>query len=235
MQGSKAAKLPQNKLLKRLLAQPKLPTAKKPSRKPIEDPAITERRKRETEFINLHSKVVQDDEFLASNLSLTKCKTVEPGRCLLVITNKILCSSGRFDLVSRYRLVLSGDGSYFIQAFYRTIQEGTVATPSSFQQLCEKIADQENYKLCPGLPMEEYNEYSKLLNHDEKRVVIVDAPVPHVESPRCHRLHMGTRHMTKAVRKDPELICQECVKLRGSLQRSTKRFSLTGSDTGYEL
>ncbi|XP_064383696.1 uncharacterized protein LOC135332250 [Halichondria panicea] len=235
MEGSKVAKRPQNKLLKRLLAQPKLPTAKKPPRKPIEDPAITERRKRETEFINLHSKVVHDDEYLASNLNLTECKTEEPERCLLVITNKTLCSSGKFHLVSRYRLVLSGDGSYFIQAFHRTIEEGTVATPSSFQQLCEKIADQENYKMCPGLPMEEYNEYSKVINHDETRVLSVDAPVPHVESPKCHHLHIGTRHMAKAVRKDPEMICQECIKLRGSLQRSVKRFSTTGSATGKEL
>ena len=71
-----------------------------------------------------------------------------------------------------------------VQALLRTVEEGTVATPGDFIALHENIADCRNYKFCPGIEINEYEQY-KVIRYNPKSVQIVDFPVKRIESTKC--------------------------------------------------
>ena len=55
-----------------------------------------------------------------------------------------------------------------MQALLRTVEEGTVATHGDFKTLCEKFADCRNYKFCPGIEINEYEQYKEVIRYDPK-------------------------------------------------------------------
>ena len=75
----------------------------------------------------------------------------------------------------------------FMQALLRTVEEGNVSTKEEFKELCEKIADSRNYKTCPGIQMEEYEQYKEVIRYDPKHVQVIDFPTRRIESEKCER------------------------------------------------
>ncbi len=114
-----------------------------------------------------------------------------------------------------------------VQALLRTVEEGTVTTPGDFKALCEKITDCRNYKICPGIEIEEYEQYKEVIRYDPKSVQIVDFPVKRIESTKCeHWFPLSQSHsVAKKKRETPEVLCHECVQLRRYLQESVRRLS----------
>ena len=108
----------------------------------------------------------------------------------------------------------------------QTVEEGNVSTKEEFKVLCEKIADSRNYKLCPGIQMEEYEQYKEVIRYDPKRVQILDFPVRHIESEKCERWFLlSQNNASKEKREASEVLCRECVQLRYYLQASVQRLS----------
>lgn len=69
----------------------------------------------------------------------------------------------------------------------------------------KKIADCRNYKFCPGIEINEYEQYKEVIRYDPKSVQIVDFPVKRIESTKCeHWFPLSQGHsVTKKKEGDP--------------------------------
>lgn len=75
------------------------------------------------DFVDSAIRDVCTDEDLSCLLNLTMCRSgsdPEIEKCLVVVTTKILYYHEPAKHISHLRLVLSGDGSYYIQVNYNT-------------------------------------------------------------------------------------------------------------------
>ena len=106
------------------------------------------------------------------------------------------------------------------------MEEGNVATPEEFVSLCEKIADNKNFKFCPGIDLEEYEQCKEMIKYDPKSVRVIDVPVKRISSSKCKLwYHTTGRGISKQKKEPSEMICSECGKLRHYLQATARRLS----------
>ena len=107
------------------------------------------------------------------------------------------------------------------------MEEGNVSTKEEFKVLCEKIADSRNYKLCPGIQVEEYEQYKEVIRYDPKPAQVIDFPARRIESEKCERWFLLSRsnNVSKDKREASEVPCRECAQLRYYLQASARRLS----------
>ena len=81
-----------------------------------ESSASIKRRKEEDEFVDSAIKAVCDDEGLSNLLNLVVFqRESDSEKRLVVVTTKMMCYYEPVKHMSRLRLVLSCDGSYYIQ------------------------------------------------------------------------------------------------------------------------
>lgn len=113
------------------------------------------------------------------------------------------------------------------QVLLQTVEEGNIASPEDFKVLCERVADSRNYKVCPGIEVEEYDQYKQVIGYDPKKVRIVDLPVKRIESTKCERwFPLSQSHgVTRKKRENPHVLCRECVQLQRYLRASVQRLS----------
>lgn len=121
------------KLLKRMLAQPTSSETPKRSdsapKRPVQpsenECSSTKRQKTEKDFVDSAIRAVSTDEYLSGVLNLALCQSgggSAEKQCLVVVTTKTLYYSEPAKHMSHLRLVLSGDGSYYIQVFNTKVQ-----------------------------------------------------------------------------------------------------------------
>lgn len=115
------------RLLERLLAQPTSSETPKRSgnapKRPIQlnvdehsSDTPLKRRKKKNDFLDSAVRAVTTDEKLSDLLNLDVCQSEgDPEESLVVVTTKILHYYEPAKHISRLRLVLSSNGSYYIQ------------------------------------------------------------------------------------------------------------------------
>ena len=105
------------------------------------------------------------------------------------------------------------------------MEKGNISTPQEFKQLCEKLIDPK-MKYCPGLQLEQYEEYKEIIRYDVKSVKFTDMPVKRIASTRCLMwFPLGRRGVKKEKEGESEVLCSECVRLRGYLRTTAQRLS----------
>lgn len=126
------------RLLIELLSQstgspPKATTSKQPAAQPsgvesvgghrsaqsrsVEDP---EARKKKLEFLRSAHEAVLKDQNLSKELNVSECHCSSTGEDLLTVTTKAVFHHEPALYVSRFKLVLTGDGNYNMQVFRST-------------------------------------------------------------------------------------------------------------------
>ena len=75
----------------------------------------------------------------------------------LVGTQKMLRLCPPAGMVSTARII-NDSGEYTFQVLMRTIEMGNISSVNDFLSVCEKISKSGNYKFCPGMNVEVFNE-----------------------------------------------------------------------------
>ena len=97
-----------------------------------------------------------------TDLSFVVCSGRNYGK-YLVGTQKLLRLCPPAGMVSAARIVVCDGGEYSIQVLLRTIETGNVSSFEEFLPICEKINKSGNYKFCPGIDVNVFNEaYSSI-------------------------------------------------------------------------
>ena len=111
------------KLLKRLLVEPVSPDTSErsaiASKEAVDErarEAYINRRKKEKDFVDSVVRAVSSNRVLSGALNVAVCKS-DHDSCLVVVTTKTLYLHEPAKHISRLRLVLCGDGSYYIQVY----------------------------------------------------------------------------------------------------------------------
>ena len=106
----------------------------------------------------------------------------------------------------------------------KAVEEGTLITSHDFISLCERLRDPK-MKFCPGITEEEYDQYRDVLRYDQKSVLISEEPFKRICSVQCKLWYPIARSCSKAQKRSSEVMCVECVKLRGYLKNSADRIA----------
>lgn len=102
------------------------------------------------------------------------------------------------------------------------MEEGTIETVDNFKYLCEKVSE-PSMKYCPGLSVEEYEEYKQVVGYDIKSVCITEGPFKRIASKHCLLWYPMSRNMSKDNKRSYEVICRKCVGLRSQMKGAMKR------------
>lgn len=122
------------------------------------------------------------------------------------------------------RLTVDENMQYSLQVLLHTIESGKVESTDHFAKLCNKISDYSSYKFCPGFEYELYMEkyYTKIRYHPSQ-VLITTSPFKRVQSSLCKMWHKVPKNATKAQKSSLSMLCGTCKRLRGELDRASKR------------
>jgi hypothetical protein len=97
-------------------------------------------------------------------------------RKYLVGTQKMLRLCPPAGMVSTARIV-NDDGEYTFQVLLRTIETGNISSVNGFLSVCEEISKSGNYKFCPGMNVEVFNDtYASVLRYESKSVRVATEP-----------------------------------------------------------
>ena len=89
-------------------------------------------------------------------------------------------------------------------------------------------------KFCPGIPLDEYEGYKKVIKYDQKRVHITEEPYKRIASENCLMWVYPTRNMSKVQKMSLEVLCKECVHLTNRLKHGVKRLSQVSAERQLE-
>ena len=106
---------------------------------------------------------------------------------LLVVGCKTLHWNPPAGFLSRTRVLVHEDRSYFFQVLLRSKQVGEIETENQLLSLCEMMANEKGeYKFCPGIEPSEYQtKYFDQIRYDIKNVRRSDHPFKRVDSIDC--------------------------------------------------
>jgi hypothetical protein len=126
-------------------------------------------------------------------------------------------------MVSTARIVVNDDGEYTFQVLLRTIETGNISSVNGFLSVCEKISKSGNYKFCPGMNVEVFNDtYASVLRYESKSVRVATEPFSRVDSPSCSMWHRLARNASIFEKDMDDVMCQPCKKMRSHLDQRVR-------------
>ena len=106
----------------------------------------------------------------------------------------------------------------------KAVEEGTLVSSEDFSSLCKRLTDPK-MNFCAGITEEEYDQYRDVLRYDQKGVLISEEPFKRICSVQCKLWFPIARSCSKAQKRSSEVMCVECVKLKGYLKNSADRIA----------
>ena len=98
--------------------------------------------------------------------------------------------------ISRTRIVVHEDGTFYFQVLLCSKEAGTMETDDHFLSVCEIMANLKGeYKICQGIdPCEYETKYFSKIRYDVKKLRRVDAPFERIDSCNCLLFHKLARN-----------------------------------------
>ena len=140
--------------------------------------------------------------------------TDKPSR-LLVVGCKTFHWHPPAGFLSRTRVIVHEDRSYFFQVLLRSQQSGEIQTEDQLLSLCEMMANKKGeYKFCPGIEPSEYqSKYFDKIRYDIKNVRRTEHPFKRIDSANC-QLYFKIAKNASIIEKGLECVpCSACKRL----------------------
>ena len=192
--------------------------AKRPANDDFCEPAAAKRATSNEATLTNTRLIEAGREKFANQLSFDVAATADKGReSLLVVACKVFHWHSPAGFISRARLVVHEDRSFFFQVLLRSLQAGTIETVDQFLSLCEKMANvKREYKFCPGICPSEYQpKYFSKIRYDVKNVRRTEYPFERIDSSDClmfHKLAKNASIIEKGLECVPCCACKRLVK-----------------------
>ena len=153
-------------------------------------------------------------ETFADKLQFDVVSTDKQAR-LLVVGCKTFHWNPPAGFLSRTRVLVHEDRSYFFQVLLKSKQVGEIETEKQFLSLCEMMANEKGeYKFCPGIePAEDQTKYFDQIRYDIKNVRRSDHPFKRIDSINC-QLYFKISKNASIIEKGLECVpCSACKRL----------------------
>ena len=142
----------------------------------------------------------------------------------LIVGSKVCHWHPPAGTISRARIVVYEDRSFYFQVLLRSKEAGTMETVDHFLSVCEMMANVKGeYKFCLGIDPNEYEmKYFSKIRYDIKNIRRVDSPFERIDSCNCLLFHKLAKNAS-IIEKDLECVpCGACKRLLSDLNQRLK-------------
>ena len=158
-------------------------------------------------------EVVMQEEKYFPSLAFMLSSDIESNQPVVVVTQRELANHPPFGLVSRVQVTITGR-KYVVHILMRMWESGELDGRDSIHALCNKFVANTEYKFCPGLDPEEYqNEYFERIRFHIKSVREATTPFHRVDSVNCVLWFLLAPNATMAEKKSKQVRCRACKRL----------------------
>ena len=126
--------------------------------------------------------------------------------------------------ISRLRLVVYDDESFYFQVMLHSKEIGRIENIDHFLSLCDMMANvNSEYKFCPGIDPDEYEvQYLSKIRYDIRKVRRANHPFERIDSCDCLLYHRLAKNAS-IVEKELECVrCSACKRLVSDLNERLK-------------
>ena len=126
--------------------------------------------------------------------------------------------------ISRTRVVVHEDRSFFFQILLRTKTSGKLQSVDEFLGLCEMMANSKGeFKFCPGIDPTVYQStYFSKIRYDLKQVRRMEHPFERIDSSGCLLYHTLPKNSSIVERELDCVQCSSCKRLVSDLNQRLK-------------
>ena len=160
-------------------------------------------------------------------------KNGEDGTIIVEVQNRRVYIVPDASYMSVSRIVFSqtteGHVKYAVQALFTNVQTGIVENISKFKDVCSIVADCSEYKFCPGISKEKYEEYHSVIRYHIKSIRIWDQPFKRIDSRNCLLLHQLAANAKYEERVNSSVLCKACKRLLCDLAHQRNRSTISPS------
>ena len=163
-----------------------------------------------------------------SHLNINTAYTATKGSHLTV-TCKLCHWHPPVGAISRTRLVIHEDGSFYFQVLLDMKQCGVMETCEEFLLICEMMANVKgDYKFCPGLDTVVYEtNFLSKIRYDLKNVRRADHPFKRIDSSNCLLMHKLAKNASIMEKGRDDVPCSACKRLLSDLTQRVKTVLVT--------
>jgi len=143
----------------------------------------------------------------------------------LTVTQQKLYHHPPFGYTSRIHMWIKGN-QYSINILSHKLQSGTISSSGEVHNLCRMFSDQSQYKFCPGLEWEFYEErYHSVIRYHPSYVRYCTAPFQRVDSVKCKLWYQLPANASLVDKSAVEVLCSFCKRLKTDLDWQLQRTS----------
>ena len=126
--------------------------------------------------------------------------------------------------ISRTRVVVHEDRSYFFQVLLREKNSGKLQSVDEFLNICEMMANSKSeFKFCPGIDPAVYQSvYFSKIRYDLKQVRCMEYPFERIDSCGCLLYHKLSKNSSVIERGLDCVQCSSCKRLVSDLNQRIK-------------
>ena len=126
--------------------------------------------------------------------------------------------------ISRTRVVVYEDGSFYFQVLLRSKESGTMETVDHFLSVCAMMANEKGeYKFCPGVDLFEYEtKYFSKICYDVKNLRRANSPFERIDSCNCLLFHKLAKNASIIEKELECVLCSACKRLVSDLNQRLK-------------
>ena len=159
------------------------------------------------------------------NFAMSKgnvCGKEDSYQPIIVVTQRKLFNHPPFGFTSRVQITIQ-ENLYSVTIVMMKWESGGLATEHEVHNLCDKFSERSNYKFCPGINQDVYEEYYGVIRFDLKSVRKSATPFSRIDSVNCKLWFSLASNASARDKAASEVLCTACKRLLTDLEWQKKR------------